>query len=74
MKLKSNLLLTFTFALFFFSVRMVAVAQPFPYQNEKLSPDERADDLLKRLTLEEKASLMQNNSPAIERLGITDQI
>ena len=26
--------------------------------------------MLKRLTLEEKASLMQNNSPAIERLGI----
>lgn len=49
---------------------IIANGQPFPYQNEKLSPDERADDLLKRLTLEEKASLMQNNSPAIERLGI----
>ncbi len=49
---------------------IISNGQPFPYQNEKLSPDERADDLLKRLTLEEKASLMQNNSPAIERLGI----
>ena len=49
---------------------IISNGQPFPYQNEKLSADERADDLLKRLTLEEKASLMQNNSPAIERLGI----
>lgn len=33
---------------------IIANGQPFPYQNEKLSPDERADDLLKRLTLEER--------------------
>jgi len=31
---------------------------------------ERATDLLSRLTLTEKAALMQNNSPAIPRLGI----
>jgi beta-glucosidase len=49
---------------------LISNGQPFPYQNEKLSPEQRADDLMKRLTLEEKASLMQNNSPAIERLGI----
>lgn len=41
-----------------------------PYQNPSLSPEQRADDLLPRLTLEEKASLMMNASPAIERLGI----
>ena len=41
-----------------------------PYQDTSLSPEQRADDLLKRLTLEEKVSLMQNNSPAIPRLGI----
>ncbi|MBR1688516.1 MAG: glycoside hydrolase family 3 C-terminal domain-containing protein [Prevotella sp.] len=46
-------------------------AQPLlPYQNPNLSPEERADDLLSRLTLEEKASLMMNGSPAIPRLGI----
>ncbi len=44
--------------------------QTLPYQNAELSPDQRADDLLKRLTLEEKVALMQNNSPAIPRLGI----
>ena len=41
-----------------------------PYQDSSLSAEQRADDLLKRLTLEEKVSLMQNNSPAIPRLGI----
>lgn len=45
-------------------------ATPLPYQNAELSPDQRADDLLKRLTLEEKVTLMQNNSKAIPRLGI----
>ena len=41
-----------------------------PYQNATLSAAERADDLLGRLTLEEKASLMMDRSPAIPRLGI----
>lgn len=41
-----------------------------PYQNRSLTPEERANDLLSRLTLEEKVGLMQNNSPAIPRLGI----
>lgn len=47
-----------------------AFAQLMPYKNTSLSPEVRADDLLKRLTLEEKVSLMQNASPAIPRLGI----
>ena len=46
------------------------LGQQYPYQNIKLSADARAKDLLSRLTLEEKAALMQNNSPAIPRLGI----
>ena len=47
-----------------------AFAQPFPYQNKNLSPEQRAADLLGRLTLEEKASLTMHASPAIPRLGI----
>ena len=44
--------------------------EKFPYQDTSLTAEERADDLLKRLTLEEKASLMMNGSPAIPRLSI----
>ena len=45
-------------------------AQTLPYQNPDLSANERATDLCGRLTLEEKASLMQDQSNAIPRLGI----
>lgn len=45
-------------------------AQQHPYKDTKLTPQERATDLVSRLTLEEKVALMQNNSPAIPRLGI----
>lgn len=44
--------------------------EQYPYQDISLSAEQRADDLLQRLTLEEKVSLMQNASPAIPRLGI----
>lgn len=40
------------------------------YKDSSLSPEIRAEDLIKRLSLEEKVSLMQMNSPAIPRLGI----
>ena len=45
-------------------------AQNLPYQNPNLSARERAVDLCSRLTLEEKAMLMLDESPAIPRLGI----
>ena len=45
-------------------------AQVLPYQNPNLSAKERARDLCSRLTLEEKAQLMLDESPAIPRLGI----
>lgn len=45
-------------------------AQTLPYQNPNLSANERATDLCGRLTLEEKASLMQDQSNSIPRLGI----
>jgi len=47
---------------------MSAAAQP--YKNANLSAHERAVDLCSRLTLEEKAMLMLDESPAIPRLGI----
>ena len=45
-------------------------AQPYPYQDKSLPAEQRAADLLGRLTLEEKASLTMHASPAIPRLGI----
>ena len=47
-----------------------ASAQQMPWQDPTLPIEQRADDLLSRLTLEEKTQLMMNGSPAIERLGI----
>ena len=45
-------------------------AQQLPYQNSQLPAAQRADDLLKRLTIDEKVNLMMDTSPAIPRLGI----
>ncbi len=48
----------------------VMFAQQYPFQNPKLTSEERARDLISRLTLEEKALLMCDQSDAIPRLGI----
>ncbi|HEX6181667.1 MAG TPA: glycoside hydrolase family 3 N-terminal domain-containing protein, partial [Chitinophagaceae bacterium] len=58
----------FPLVLLFFTIH--CFAQTLPYQNPNLSAEERAKDLISRLTLEEKALLMQDQSPAIPRLGI----
>lgn len=47
-----------------------AVFPQLPYQDRRLPAGQRAEDLLQRLTLQEKVDLMQNNSKAVERLGI----
>ena len=52
------------------SCGLTATAQPLPYKNPQLTAHERAVDLCGRLTLEEKAKLMLDESPAIPRLGI----
>ena len=53
-----------------FCAGLTVSAQTLPYQNPNLSAKERAVDLCSRLTLEEKAMLMLDESPAIPRLGI----
>jgi beta-glucosidase len=55
---------------FVFCAGLTVSAQTLPYQNPNLSARERAVDLCSRLTLEEKAQLMLDESPAIPRLGI----
>src|SRR5450755_2850863 len=41
-----------------------------PYMDSKLSPEERAADLVHRMTLQEKASQLVNQSRAIPRLNV----
>ena len=45
-------------------------AYEYPFQNPGLSTEERVDNLISLLTLEEKVSMMINRSMAVERLGI----
>ena len=61
----------FTLTTILLSVALTATAQSvLPYQNPNLSPEQRAADLIGRLTVEEKAKLMMDQSEAIERLKI----
>ncbi len=48
----------------------LANAQKLPYQDETLPIEKRVDDLLGRMTVDEKIDLMRATSPANERLGI----
>lgn len=41
-----------------------------PYQDITLNPEDRAADLVSRMTLEEKVSQTLHDAPAVERLGI----
>ena len=43
-----------------------------PYLDNKLSVEKRVDDLVSRMTLDEKIQQMGNQAPAIERLGIPE--
>ena len=42
----------------------------YPFQNPRLPLGARVDDLVKRLTLDEKVSLLHQYEPAVPRLGI----
>lgn len=52
-------------------VQIVCVsAQRYPFQDPGLPVDQRVEDLVGRMTLEEKIGQMMNDAPAIDRLGI----
>ena len=40
------------------------------YKNKSLSPQERAEDLVSKMTLKEKVSQLGNDASAVERLGV----
>jgi beta-glucosidase len=68
MLLRRWLFLTFAFAVF----TSVAQAQQAAYLDTKLTPAERAHDLVGRMTLDEKANQLEDWATAIPRLGIPD--
>ena len=49
-----------------------AQAPEYPFRDSSLPVEQRTDDLLGRLTLDEKINMMQNASKGVERLGIPD--
>ncbi|HEX4321123.1 MAG TPA: glycoside hydrolase family 3 C-terminal domain-containing protein [Acidobacteriaceae bacterium] len=49
-----------------------SAAQQSDYMNTQLTPQARAHDLVSKMTLEEKASQLEDWAPAIPRLGIPD--
>ncbi|HEV2234171.1 MAG TPA: glycoside hydrolase family 3 C-terminal domain-containing protein [Terriglobia bacterium] len=72
MSLSANRILV-TLITCFALIACTATAQDvakLPYMNPSLTPEQRAADLVSRLTLQEKASQLTNESRAIPRLGI----
>ena len=56
--------------IFLVQYHVQAQTTPLPFRNDQLPVSERINDLLGRLTLEEKISLLGYNSKAVPRLGI----
>ena len=67
MKMKQLTVAAFTLLL---TVSCSEKKQDFPFRNPDLPIEERIEDLLSRLTPEEKVGQMMHETPAIERLGI----
>ena len=51
-------------------MHVAAQQEKFPYQDPSLSAEQRAEDLCKRLTLEEKVSLLKYESPRMPEKGL----
>lgn len=56
----------------FLSAQTTTGTETYPFNDPSLQMEERIEDLINRLTLEEKAWQMMHNSPAVERLGIPE--
>ena len=69
MNLLTSLLLVASLPLF---LLLCSCSQQPAYKNTHLSVDKRVDDLVSRMTVEEKISQMSHLAPAIERLGVIE--
>lgn len=70
MKKYLSLTLTLSLTLATFFARAQQVQYAFPFRNPSLALEERVNDLISRMTLQEKADQLLYTAPAIPRLGI----
>jgi beta-glucosidase len=70
MRIISNIASSIVVLLFTLSVNAQSTGEKFPFQDYTLSFEQRVNDLVSRLTLEEKVAQMLNTAPAIQRLNI----
>lgn len=65
---------TFIIAIGFLVCGILSAQQveDYPFRDASLPREERIDDLIGRLTLQEKVAMLQNSSKGVERLGIPD--
>src|SRR6185369_1954486 len=68
-KLSTTLLILILLAT---TIQGTLAQQKPPYQNPALPIEKRVDDLVSRMTLEEKVSQMMNGAAAVQRLGIPE--
>ncbi len=71
-KISLQAILTLTVVFFVNTCIAKQEAKDFPFLNPELSIKERVDDLVGRMTLDEKIGQMVNEAPAIKRLGIPE--
>ncbi|HMQ06035.1 MAG TPA: glycoside hydrolase family 3 N-terminal domain-containing protein [Saprospiraceae bacterium] len=74
LKTQSITLITILLVLIFSGIRNNISSQPFQYKflNPDLSIEERTEDIISRMTLDEKIDQLLYNAPAIDRLGIPE--
>ena len=62
--------IVFSICIFIIASTTLAKKYEYPFQNPKLSTEERVDDLISRLSLEEKMEQLKYDASEVNRLGI----
>src|ERR1017187_8164587 len=72
MRLRFLLLLCGTYSMVqpFLLAQQICLPKTCPYLDSSLSPEERAKDIVARMSLEEEVSQTMNQAAAIPRLGV----